>query len=299
MSVRKRHIIEQRAVIATLIRTAGQAMRERPKTAPKTPSEQVSAVVAPRSRQLIEDYIRHVGGSVSAYRGVVPPHLFPQWGFPLIARTLDDIPYDLTRVLNGGVRMEINGDIPADEPLHLSACLEDIDDNGSRAVLKQRLTTGTAQDPELLVSYLYAIVPLPKKGEDKKKGRRERPRVPDEDREIGSWKLGPRAGWEFAVLTGDFNPVHWVPPYAKMAGFKSTILHGFSTLARAVETLNNSVWSGDRRRLKTVDVRFVKPLLLPNRVSIFHGPGRFSVGDAPGGPAYLTGDYTSENPNHE
>jgi acyl dehydratase len=101
------------------------------------------------------------------------------------------------------------------------------------------------------------------------------------------------------VLTGDFNPVHWVPPYAKMAGFKSTILHGFSTLARSIETLNNHVWSGDRRRLKTVDVRFVKPLLLPNRVHVFHGPGRFSVGDAPGGPAYLTGEYTSENPNHE
>jgi len=297
MGVSPSHILRQRAVIATLIRTAGQAMRERPSSAPETPSLEVSSVVAPRSQALIDDYIRHVGGSTSAYRGTVPPHLFPQWGFPLIARTLDAIPYDLTRVLNGGVRMEIKGDIPVGEPLHLSACLEEIDDNGSRAVLKQRLTTGTASEPELLVAYLYAIVPLPKKGEKKK--TRERPRVPAEDREIGAWRLGPRAGWEFAVLTGDFNPVHWVPPYAKMAGFKSTILHGFSTLARSIETLNNHVWSGDRRRLKTVDVRFVKPLLLPNRVHVFHGPGRFSVGDAPGGPAYLTGEYTSENPNHE
>jgi len=299
MSVRTRHIIAQRAVIATLIRTAGQAMRQRPTAAPQTPSTPVTAIVPPRSRQLVDDYIRHVGGSVSGYRGVLPHHLFPQWGFPLFARTLDDIPYDLTRVLNGGVRMEINGDIPDDVPLHLSACLEDIDDNGSRAVLRQRMTTGTASEPELLVSTLYAIVPLPKKDAGGKKQRRERPRVPASDREIGAWKLGPRAGWEFAVLTGDFNPVHWVPPYAKMAGFKSTILHGFSTLARAIETLNHSVWSGDRRRLKTVDVRFVKPLLLPNRVHVFHGPERFSVGDAPGGPAYLTGEYTSENPNHE
>jgi hypothetical protein len=297
MGVSPSHIIRQRAVIATLMRTAGQAMRERPSSAPETPSVEVTSVVGPRSQALIDDYIRHVGGSASAYRGTVPPHLFPQWGFPLIARTLDAIPYDLTRVLNGGVRMEINGDIPAGEPLHLSACLEDIDDNGSRAVLRQRLTTGTASEPELLVSYLYAIVPLPKTGETKK--TRDRPRVPAEDREIGAWRLGPRAGWEFAVLTGDFNPVHWIPPYAKMAGFKSTILHGFSTLARSIETLNNSVWSGDRRRLKTVDVRFVKPLLLPNRVHVFHGPGRFSVGDAPGGPAYLTGEYTTENPHHE
>ncbi|MFP8870837.1 MAG: MaoC/PaaZ C-terminal domain-containing protein, partial [Myxococcota bacterium] len=283
----------------TLLRTGVQAMRERPTTGPETPSREITAVVAPRSQTLIDDYIRHVGGSTSAYRGVVPPHLFPQWGFPLIARTLDDIPYDLTKVLNGGVRMEINADIPVGEPLHLSACLEKIDDNGSRAVLTQRLTTGTASEPEALVSYLYAIVPIKKKGEKKKKTQKERARVPVEDREIGAWKLGPKAGFEFAVLTGDFNPIHWVPPYAKMAGFKSTILHGFATLARAIETLNTNVWSGDRRRLKTVDVRFVKPLLLPNRVNVFHGPGRFSVGDAPGGPAYLTGEYTSENPNNE
>ena len=299
MGVRKSHIIRQRAVISTLLRTGVQAMRARPTSIPETPSRVISAVVAPRSPKLVADYIRHVGGSAASYRGVVPHHMFPQWGFPLLARTLDDIPYDLTKVLNGGCRMEINADIPIGEPLHLSATLEDIDDNGSRAVLKQKLVTGTASEPEALISDLYAIVPLKKKGGPKTKTPRERPRVPADDREIGDWKLGPKAGFEFAVLTGDFNPVHWIGPYAKAAGFKSTILHGFSTLARSIETLNKSVWSGDRRWLRTVDVKFVKPLLLPNRVNVYHGPNRFSVGDAPGGPAYLTGEYTSENPNHE
>ena len=41
-----------------------------------------------RSR-LIRDYIRHVGGDPAWYRGRVPPHFFPQWGFPLGARALE------------------------------------------------------------------------------------------------------------------------------------------------------------------------------------------------------------------
>ena len=41
-----------------------------------------------------------------------------------------------------------------------------------------------------------------------------------------------------------------------------------------------------------MDVRFVRPLLLPARVGLYVGDGnRVWVGDAPGGGAYLEGTY--------
>ena len=297
MSVSTRHLFSQGPVLAALVRTAGAAMRARPTHAPPMPGPELTQVVPARSDRLIDDYIRHCGGAPSYYRGVVPPHLFPQWGFPLMAKTLEEIPYDLRRVLNGGCRIEVRRPLPRGEALELRACLEDIDDNGKRAVIKQRLITGTASAPEAIVSHLYAIVPLRSGSSEKKKKKKEPKRVPDDLREVASWSLGSRAGWDFALLTGDFNPIHWIRPAARAAGFKNCILHGFSTLGRAIESMNKNVWSGDPRWLRTVDVQFTKPLILPAAPRVFMDAGSFAVGTAPGAPAYLIGTYESENPH--
>ena len=165
-----------------------------------------------------------------------------------------------------------------------------IDDDGRRAVLHQRLVTGTARAPVCLVSHLYAVVPLGAR-DGAKKAAGTRPTVPPDATEIGKLELGGSAGFEFACLTGDFNPVHWIAPYGKAAGFGGTILHGFATMARAVERLNRIVLGGDVHALKVVDVRFTRPLRLPARVAVFHRPGELYVGAAPGEPANLTGTY--------
>jgi hypothetical protein len=257
---------------------------------PTSPGPEFSAVLPPRPADLVRDYIRHVGGDPAAYRNTLPPHLFPQWTFPLAARTLEGIPYPMAKVLNGGCRLEIHAPLPADEPLHVSARLENIDDDGRRAVLEQRIVTGTKKTPVALVAHLYAIVPLAR---DKTKKDKPRPRVPQPARELAFWKLRANAGLEFAVLTGDVNPVHWVPAYARQMGFRNTILHGFATMARAIEGLQTTVFSGSTRALETFEVRFTRPLVLPARVGLYVVEKRVYVGDAPGGGAYLEGSFTT------
>lgn len=224
---------------------------------------------------------------------MLPAHLYPQWGFPLLAQTLADVPHDLKRVLNGGTRLEINGPLPSDEPLQLEACLASIDDNGRRVVLEQRLITGTASAPEALVATVYVIIPLPaSRNETGPKPAKERPRVPDDARPILRRRLAQNAGWEFAVLTGDFNPVHWLRPYAKAAGFGSTILHGYATLAIALEALTGVVFAGDPTPLTSIDVKFVRPLLLPHEIGVFVRDEGLFVGENPGGPAFMTGVFS-------
>ena len=288
-----RHLLQQGPVVAALGRSALMALaqqvdRDRETAAPSTPGPVITQSVAPRPKALVQDVVRWSGGEPRAYRGVVPSYLFPQWGFPLQSRTLDGISYPLARILNAGCRMTVHAPIPANETLNLSAQLTGVDDDGRRAILHQRLVTGTASVPEALTCEFQALVPL-RRGEGKKK---ERPRVPRDVKELAFWRLGPRSGLEFALLTGDFNPVHWVGPYARAAGFRSTILHGFATMARTIEGLNKTLFAGDVHRLKVLDVRFVRPLILPAKVGLYvDGDGGVWVGDAPGGPAYMQGTY--------
>jgi acyl dehydratase len=286
MSVSRRHVLSQGPVVRALVETAVLAARRNKPAPPELPGPPLRSQVGARSDRLISDYVRHLGGDPSWYKGTVPAHLFPQWGFPLLARTLRTIPYDLRRVLNGGCRIEIHRPLPAGERLQLEARLESIDDNGSRAVIANHLVTGTATAPRAVQSWMYAVVPLQKGGSGK-----ERPSVPVEAREIGRWRLKPADAVDFAVLTGDFNPVHWLRPYARAAGFRSTILHGFATLGWAIEGLNRNRFSGDAHRLRTIDVKFVRPLVLPADVGLFVSDHAVHVGTAPGGPAFLTGTF--------
>jgi len=306
MAVPSRHILNQGPVLAALGRTVYMALKQRvakPQGTPQTPGPEVQMTRPPLPRRLIDDYIRLVGGDPRAYRGELPPHLFPQWCMPALARTLEPLPYPLLRVLNGGCRVRVQGVLGDREPLQVRAQLMDIDDDGRRAVLHQRVLTGTRSAPEALAIDFYAIAPLGNGAAGKENGnrsngaeppkKRERPHVPERAREIARQRLGHDAGLAFAKLTGDFNPIHWVAPIARASGFPDVILHGFGELALTWEALNRNLFGGDVHALQALDVKLARPLVLPHEVGTYVLGSEVFLGDAPGGPAYLTGSFTA------
>ncbi|MEZ4470223.1 MAG: MaoC/PaaZ C-terminal domain-containing protein [bacterium] len=295
-----RHVVHQGPVLRAMGSLAFQALEQRFRGVGSTPCDldkTLDVELPPRDAALVADYIRWAGGDRQAWKGQVPHHLFAQWAFGLTHELLCGAPYPLAKAVNAGCRLEINGPIPLGEPLHVHASLEGIDDDGRRAIIRQRFVTSTPSSPDALVARLDALVPLgggDSQGE-KKSERRSRPTVPAGAREIGTKRLPANAGFEFACLTGDFNPLHWIAPYAKAMGFGRTILHGFGTLAIALETMNRVLWAGDTTRLTEVEVRFTRPVRLPGRFGIHvHDDGLF-VGDAPGGPANLTGTFKTRS----
>ncbi len=252
----------------------------------------------PRSPELIADYVRHVGGDPTWYRGRVPAHLFPQWGFPLAVQAMAGLPYPLARVMNAGCRIEQRAPLPAKEPLLIQAQLSTIDDDGRRALITTSVITGTQSAPEAVVAEIRAFVPLAKPGGGKgaktgKAGKSgEHHGVPLDAKEIAALRIPARAGLDFAMLTGDFNPIHWVAPYARASGFKRCILHGFSTLARGLEAMNRSLFAGSPSQLKTVEVRFSRPMLLPAAPCVFVKGDKLWIADAPGAGPYLEGTWS-------
>ncbi len=59
----------------------------------------------------------------------------------------------------------------------------------------------------------------------------------------------------YAGASGDFNPIHIDPEFAKSVGLPSTILHGLYTMA-LVARANTAAVGGDPRRLKRLAVQF-------------------------------------------
>jgi acyl dehydratase len=310
MGAPNKHILRQLSVIKALGHTAGQALAQNLRGLPPrtegdviAPGATLVAHVPARDAELLRDYVRHVGGDPGAYKGRVPAHFFPQWTFPLAAETLVGLPYPLAKVVNGGCRVEVRSAIPTGERLIVQAQLAGVDENERRAVLHQRIVTGPADTPEALVVDQYPIVPLARAGGAGQKGggqrnprpaaAKERPRVPDDARELAYWRISASAGLDFAKLTGDFNPVHWVPAYARAAGFRHTILHGFATLARAWEGIQRALLKGSAE-IVMMDVKFTKPLVLPAKVGLYVRGDGVWVGDAPGGPAYLAGTFATQ-----
>ena len=299
MPVSNRHILEQGAALGALgrvaLRTFEQQVlgKKQSKSAPQVPGRLIEVTLPPRNGDLIRDYVANVGGDPRAYKNTLPPHFFPQWGFALGSEALSVVPYPLSKILNVGCNLTIRKPLPADEPLHVAAQLVEVDDDGKRAVLTTRVVTSTKSAPEALVAEMITMVPLKRDSSEKKTqgAKKEVASVPLEAREVAFFDLGANAGLDFAKLTGDFNPIHWLKPAARASGFPNVILHGFGTMARAIEGLNRSVFAGDPTRLKKWSCRFTKPLVLPSKAGLYTRGNEVFVGAAVGGPAYLVGSF--------
>jgi acyl dehydratase len=59
----------------------------------------------------------------------------------------------------------------------------------------------------------------------------------------------------YAGASGDFNPIHIDPEFAKMVGLPNTILHGLYMMG-LVARANAAVAGGDPRALKRLSVQF-------------------------------------------
>ena len=61
-------------------------------------------------------------------------------------------------------------------------------------------------------------------------------------------------------LSGDYNPLHSDPSFAKAAGFEKPILHGMCTYGIACRSIIESICEKDVKRLKRFDCRFSSPV---------------------------------------
>ena len=69
-------------------------------------------------------------------------------------------------------------------------------------------------------------------------------------------------------LSGDRNPLHSDPSFAKAGGFEKPILHGLCTYGFTGRALLHTLCGSDPKRFKSMDARFSKPVIPGDTLTI-------------------------------
>jgi len=81
---------------------------------------------------------------------------------------------------------------------------------------------------------------------------------------ISAWHVGSDAGRRYAVLSGDWNPIHLWGWLARLMGLQRPIVHGMHSLAKACSALQRE----EGRRIRFLNCRFRSPVPLGTGVAI-------------------------------
>lgn len=226
----------------------------RPATLPNLPVHH-NAKVAAVNDELVAQYAAWAGAPASRYSKELPPHFCSHWAMPMLAKLGSLAPYNLLSLLNQGLRMQIHKPLNRNETIALHGSLMDVVDDGDKVRIHTRVQASNPKGELAVVIDSYSTVPRGKSAGKNKAAKRDE----FEFATVGNWTAEDNDGLAFAMLTGDFNPIHTIKAVGKRTRFKSCILHGFGQLARTWEVLHNSGYS-----VADIDVRWIKPLPLPN-----------------------------------
>ena len=82
----------------------------------------------------------------------------------------------------------------------------------------------------------------------------------------------------YAGASGDFNPIHIDPEFAKMVGLPGSILHGLYVMGLVAKAVAQDIGDGDPRSLKELSVQF-RGMSFPEQEIVVFGEVTSSEGE--------------------
>ncbi|HNS96906.1 MAG TPA: MaoC/PaaZ C-terminal domain-containing protein [Polyangiaceae bacterium] len=235
----------------------------------------ISGVVPAFSEAEIERYILSTGGALDEYRDsdgslLIPPTYFATWGLAELGKALlaSCLPLNFSRVVHASSRVRVHRLQKVNEPARFSATVETVVRTGKKVRIEQQLTTMTPEAQPLAEHTVALVIP---DGRSKRRTEQSADIVPVDSTLLSAIRLPPHEGWRYARLSGDFNPIHWASPIAKLLGWRGPIAHGFDLMARTCHASVRHLAQGDARKLRKLDVTFRRPVHLPAELHLFAG----------------------------
>lgn len=261
MSVPFSLLFEQGRMLRTLGRITAKSLLPiaRPAHNPGTIAD-VEQTVAPPSERLLQHYLAWSGADPKTYQDHLPPHLFTQFALPVCAPQLEQLRYKLSGIINQGCAVKINAPLEKGQSLLIKCALVSVTESNGRARVLQKLEIATPNRPVALEVDIHTTFII-----GRREKRAEQNRSQPEWLPIDTWQARADDGWQFALLTGDLNPIHWFEPIAKLSPFQGKVLHGFGSFVRSFEILQRDLRQRDQPAISFAEVRFIRPVPLPSR----------------------------------
>lgn len=219
----------------------------------------------------VADFVRWSGGNPAYWGRQIPPTFFPYWTMPTLIPCLAKRGLAVSRMLNGGCSILQQAPLTLDQTLTVRSSFDSIQlhERFSMVILNSRTLSET--ETPLLETQVRFLIPTTDHKVTRQLALTEKPFGTI----VGELHATATDGRDFAFLTGDINPIHWLKPWAKLFGFRTCIQHGFGTLAKAYEHLIGSQ-ALDRHTLRS-DVAFRHPVPLPSRSALYRDKDKIAV----------------------
>lgn len=178
---------------------------------------------------------------------------------------VEDLPTDINvqKVLHAEQRLRIESPLPPAARIRRKTRVTHVVDRGAERGLFVYTVDSIVDDGNgTLLATLGSTLLC--RDEGNMGGAQERPfmpqpvphRAPDSSVSIAS---SPQQALIYR-LSGDRNPLHSDPTFARVAGFPAPILHGLATYGMACQALVLALCDGDAAAVRALDVRFTRPV---------------------------------------
>ncbi|MGW2343832.1 MaoC/PaaZ C-terminal domain-containing protein [Streptomyces sp. NPDC001661] len=187
------------------------------------------------------------------------------------------IDVNLAHVLHGGQTIELHRPIPVKGKATTTSRVAAVYDKTKAAVLVLRSEVADADGP--LWTSDSQIFVRGEGGFGGERGPSERLEIPgrEPDRTVERTIREDQA--LLYRLSGDWNPLHADPEFAKLAGFDKPILHGLCSYGMTLKAVADTALGGDVSRITRYSTRFAG-IVFPGetlRIRMWEQPGRVQV----------------------
>lgn len=164
---------------------------------------------------------------------------------------------DRAKVLHGEQGFTVSGAIPAEGSVSSTTRITGIHDKGKNAVIAMETTSVDTETGETLFTATRSAFVRDAGGFGGDRGDEARATSPPDrpaDHSVSYSTTSTQA--LIYRLSGDRNPLHSDPAFARRAGFDRPILHGLCTYGFTARALLNALCSSDPSRFRSMRARF-------------------------------------------
>lgn len=176
--------------------------------------------------------------------------------------------FDFSKLVHGEQAVTLHSPIPVEGRVRTVTEVVGIYDKGSGAVIETESESVDAETEEPRFSTRSAVFIRGEGDFGGDRGPSKRTEIPEREPDATvTYQTRPEQALVYR-LSGDRNPLHSDPEFAKLAGFDRPILHGLCTYGFTGRALLHTLCDSDPARFRSMAGRFTSPVFPGERLEI-------------------------------